>query len=125
MQTCELDNPCHNDGICYLDYQRQKLACVCPLQFSGPLCERRANKSCQMCLNGGVCVFGAEDESVRCECPEGLTGLNCEQGESWKYKVEIDISLDQFWFIYFTLKSINLKYRIDRVVQKGAFCFKS
>jgi len=101
---------CSNGGVCYaIDTDNDGILdpqCICPFNFTGPLCETPA--SCNMtCLNGGTCQFGDSwwlfeeffigdvlqkcsgeglslkdcgvfDVAEYCQCPPNVYGTNCE-----------------------------------------------
>ena len=79
------DNPCQNDGTCFVVRTSDSVGpvstntslgfqCICPLGWSGRLCERDIDDCLeQPCLNGALC----EDRPHMryfCHCPPGFVG---------------------------------------------------
>nr|XP_056703533.1 protocadherin Fat 2 [Euleptes europaea] len=72
------NNPCLNDGLC-AEKQSGGYSCICPIQFSGELCEV-ADSLCEAkpCLHGGTCTI-SERGSYKCHCPDWHWGKRCEK----------------------------------------------
>lgn len=60
------DEPCFNGGTCHITDQSGNFTCICPFEFTGPLCQININCPQLPCLNGGTCSRGV------CICPQGL-----------------------------------------------------
>ncbi|KAG8545326.1 hypothetical protein GDO81_021075 [Engystomops pustulosus] len=81
--TCEYDTRlcgnllCHNGGTCISALKTPK--CVCPDDFTGPLCQYPVNSPCNSspCYNGGTCKFVTEEPFYQCICPQNFNGLFC------------------------------------------------
>jgi len=84
------------DKLCYNGKQNFKGECICDLDFSGKLCERRkhcatfdrhANYSCIECKEGWTgsecdfihCENGVPKSATECECDEPYSGEYCTQ----------------------------------------------
>ncbi|XP_071813585.1 uncharacterized protein [Apostichopus japonicus] len=70
-------SPCVN-GFCL--NEGNIFRCVCPVVFTGTLCESLIEDSCSSdpCRNRGNCVVG-DDSSYQCQCVNGWTGTNCAE----------------------------------------------
>ncbi|XP_077182634.1 protocadherin Fat 2 isoform X2 [Paroedura picta] len=71
-------NPCLNNGLC-AEKQSGGYSCICPIQFSGELCEV-ADSLCEAkpCLHGGTCTL-SQTGSYKCHCPDWYWGERCEK----------------------------------------------
>ncbi|KAK3522966.1 hypothetical protein QTP86_010304 [Hemibagrus guttatus] len=67
--------PCRNGGTCISD--AETWFCVCPLLYSGKLCQFNACER-NPCAHGATCVPKGPLEPV-CLCPHGRQGLLCDK----------------------------------------------
>lgn len=72
--ACYFDQPCKNDGVCYLSSSELGYSCFCGKGWTGQTCEIELSCNTLNCGNGS-CV---DDYAVRCKCNTGYTGENCE-----------------------------------------------
>uniref|UniRef100_A0A1I8N3F6 Uncharacterized protein n=2 Tax=Musca domestica TaxID=7370 RepID=A0A1I8N3F6_MUSDO len=72
--SCE-NHICQNNGTCLA--MGRSTRCMCPLGYSGALCETKDACHPNPCENEGTCK-ALGDESYKCSCPRGTTGKRCE-----------------------------------------------
>ncbi|XP_061400318.1 cubilin homolog [Musca vetustissima] len=72
--SCE-NHICQNNGSCIAVGRSTR--CLCPLGYSGALCETKDVCHPNPCENEGTCKPLADD-SYKCSCPRGTTGKRCE-----------------------------------------------
>ncbi len=90
--------------LTFLDYENvAEYKCVCPDEYTGPLCERRAASTFRTdasevnectsstCRNGGTC--NSLFDSLFCECPEEYFGSKCQFKRKMREKRQVDRSV--------------------------------
>ena len=73
---CQIASPCMNGGTCVPDLRYGSFTCVCPVEFSGPLCQIPNPCQPNPCLNGALCFEAGQD--ALCVCQDGYDGYLCE-----------------------------------------------
>ncbi|XP_072210311.1 basement membrane-specific heparan sulfate proteoglycan core protein isoform X3 [Excalfactoria chinensis] len=82
-----LHTPCLHGGRCLpLPTGSPPFRCLCTSGFSGPRCEREADR----CLEHNPCLHGGTCKDNGCICPEGYAGSYCQHGAALS-------ELDQDW----------------------------
>lgn len=77
LSPCQIYG-CRNDGTC-IENGTDSFECVCPIEYTGYLCETQICSVSNPCQNNGVCYVreGSEETNVLCNCSLPFGGQYC------------------------------------------------